>query len=142
MNKAQKGFTLIELMIVVAIIGILASMAIPAFQRYSIRAQIAEGIALTGPVTVAMAEYFNDRGEFPADNTVAGLSPASAYAGTYVQSISVSLDTISIQYGNQANSEINGETVTIVAAGSSGSVRWTCASGGVIPDKYLPSSCR
>ncbi len=142
MDKAQQGFTLIELMIVVAIIGILASLAMPAYQTYSIRAQIAEGYNMLGPIKNAVAEYDMDYGNFPADNTEAALNAPAVYRSKFVSSISVAGPVISITYGNQANSEISGETVTLTASRNNGSYRWSCATGGVIPRNYLPSICR
>jgi type IV pilus assembly protein PilA len=142
MKNNQQGFTLIELMIVVAIIGILSSIAIPAYERYTIRAQIAEGLNLSAPFKTAVAEFVGSNGGFPADNTDAGLSAPGTYVGKYVQSVSVNGDVVSIQYGNDANARINGETVVLTAMNSGGSVNWTCASGGVIPDMYLPSACQ
>ena len=142
MKKNQNGFTLIELMIVVAIIGILASMAIPTYQTYTIRAQVSEGLSLSGPMKVAVADYYNDTGGFPADNNIAGVDAAGSYTAKYVDSITIIGAVISIRYGNDANAAINGETVTLTAIGNAGSVAWTCASGGVIPDVYVPSICR
>ena len=142
MKKVQSGFTLIELMIVVAMIGILASMAMSAYQTYSIRAQVSEGLNLLGPVKNAVASYSLDRGVFPADNAAAALEPPNAYSGKYVSSISVNGGVISILYGNDANAQISGQTVTMTAQANLGTVTWTCASGGVIPDSYLPSVCR
>ncbi len=133
MKKVQHGFTLIELLIVVAIIGILVSVAFPAFQRYSIRAQISEGLNLSGPLKNAVAEFHNDNGAFPIDNTDAGLGAASGYSGNYVDSISVNGAVISIEYGNNANAQISGETVILTAIGNTGSVSWICGSGGMIP---------
>lgn len=141
MKINQQGFTLIELMIVVAIIGILASMAIPAYQTYSVRAQVAEGLNLTGPVMEASARHHTETGVFPADNATAGLDPATAYTGKYVDSISVAGAVVSILYGNQASSVISGLTVTMTAVQNQGSVSWSCDVGTVAPT-YVPSACR
>ncbi len=142
MQKREQGFTLIELMIVVAIIGILASMAMPAYQTYLLRAQVSEGLNLTGPMQAAVVEYYNDFGAFPADNNDAGADPAGNYSGKYVSGISVTGAVISIQYGNDASAQLAGETVTLTAVPTSGSLQWDCGSGGVIPELYLPSVCR
>lgn len=142
MKRIQAGFTLIELMIVMAIIGLLVSIALPAYQGYSIRAQISEGLSLTSPVKNGVVEYHNDFGAFPADNTAAALQAAASYAGSYVTDISVSGAVISVRYGNRANAAISGETITLTAVGARGSLSWDCASGGVIADVYLPSSCK
>ncbi len=141
-NKVQQGFTLIELMIVVAIIGILASLAIPAYQSYTIRAQVSEGLFLSGPIQNAVAAFHEEKGTFPVDNVDAALESPASYAGTYVSSISVNGATISIQYGNKANAQISGWDVFITATSNPGSMSWTCTSGGIISESYLPSSCR
>ena len=142
MKNAEQGFTLIELMIVVAIIGILAMIAIPAYQNYVIRTQIAEGLALSDTVKVAVAEYHEQTGTFPANNSDAALGVPTNYTGSYVDSISVTGAVISIQYGNGANAQINGETVTITAVSNPGSLEWVCATGGTISETFLPTSCR
>lgn len=142
MTKNQRGFTLIELMIVVAIIGILASMAISAFQAYSVRAQISEGLTLAGPVQSAVVEFNIDNGGFPADNATAGLEIPTSYSGGYVASISVTGPVISITYGNDASSQITGQTVTLTAIPNLGSISWVCATGGVISIGLLPAVCR
>ena len=142
MKKAQKGFTLIELMIVVALIGILAMIAMPAYQQYLIRAQIAEGLNLVGPHKAAVGAYYQQVGTWPANNSDAALETAASYSARYVSSISVNTGVISIFYGNNANAEISGSAITITATPDSGSMTWVCASAGVISNAYLPPACR
>ena len=141
MRRAQEGFTLIELMIVVAIIGILATVALPAYQTYSIRAQVSEGLNLTGPITRAVAEYHMDTGNFPADNNAAAVAAPGSYAGGYVASITVNGANIDIRYGNRAHAAINGEIVRLTGVVNNGSFQWNCSSAA-IRDAYLPAICR
>ncbi len=144
MKRVQQGFTLIELMIVVAIIGILAAIAIPAYQDYTIRSQVSEGLNLAAGAKTAVAEFFNNRGTFPSSNASAGLAAANAITGNYVTSVDVGATAgqIRITYGNKANAAITGDTVILsaVTAGG-GSVSWRCKVG-TINSKYVPSSCR
>ncbi len=142
MKKEQRGFTLIELMIVVAIIGILAAIAIPMYLDYTTRSQIAEGLNVAGGAKSAVTEYYQDRGTFPTDNAEAGLDAPGNITGNYVTSVSVNGAIITIQYGNEAHPFINGETVILTATDHVGSVGWACASGGVIQAKHMPSACR
>jgi len=146
MTKLQKGFTLIELMIVVAIIGILAAIAIPAYQDYTIRAQVSEGLNLSAGAKAAVSEYYMDRGTFPTDNTIAGLSVNTTIAGNYVQRVTVVNGVITVTYANTgsqtANAAINGATLQLSPATTAGAINWTCSAGLVLVDKWLPAACR
>jgi type IV pilus assembly protein PilA len=159
MKTIQKGFTLIELMIVVAIIGILAAIAIPAYQDYTIRAQVTEGLNLAGAVKAAVAETFAQTGSWPATNAEAGVGSGSGITGKYVTSVAVASGGITITYGNQANTKIATQSLGLSPATSDNDdVVWVCgrrpvptgASAAGTPgtttsgllDKYLPQTCR
>ena len=141
--KKQQGFTLIELMIVVAIIGILAAIAIPAYQDYTIRAQVSEGLNLAAGAKAAVTEFYQDRGAWPTGNAQAGLATLPAdINGKYVGSVAVANSVVTVTYGVDAHATINGQTILLTAADATGSVTWTCTTGGVIQDKHLPAACR
>ena len=164
MKTLQKGFTLIELMIVVAIIGILAAIAIPAYQDYTIRAQVSEGMNLAAAAKAAVAETFLNRGTAPADRTAAGMSAnATDTSGKYVTQVAVAGGTITVTYGNESNAQIGAQTLEIVPyVTKDNSVAWRCGgapvpanttimtgaayTGGTLAGanfvKYLPSACR
>lgn len=135
----QQGFTLIELMIVVAIIAILAAVALPAYRDYVTRAQVSEGYSLATAAKVAIATYYSEYGQFPALNSDAGMAQPTSIKGKYVASVTVdNTGAISIMYGGSSNAVIVGKTMTMQAANNSGSLNWTC---GGLPRKYLPSNC-
>ncbi len=134
------GFTLIELMVVVAIIGILAAIAIPAYQAYAIRAQVAEGLSISDGAKTSVAEYYQSRGVFPPDNATAGMAEASSIAGNYVTGVSTSGGLITVIFGNKANAAIATKTLLISASTQAGSLVWTCKSSSITVS-YLPSSC-
>lgn len=148
MKSIQQGFTLIELMIVVAIIGILAAVAIPAYQDYTIRSQVSEGMSLAAGAKTAIAEYVNQRGTYPTGNTDAGLATAGNISGSYVSSVDVTDGVITATYGNQVNATVSGQTLVISAITSPGGISWNCkassaaAPAGTIAPKYVPTSCR
>ena len=140
--KKQQGFTLIELMIVVAIIGILAAIAIPAYQDYTIRAQVSEGLNLAGGAKAAVSEFRMDRGTWPSDNTAAGLATqATQINGKYVSQVAVASGVITVTYGGDAHAEIDTDTLTMSPIDQTGSVEWVCSSGN-IANKHLPAACR
>ena len=143
--KKQQGFTLIELMIVVAIIGILAAIAIPAYQDYTIRAQVSEGVSLASGAKTAIAEVYQDSGTWPTTNGDAGLSKAASIVGKYTTKVEVGAGTgggtnVTVTYGNQANSNLTGNLI-LTSTDRVGSVEWTC-SNSTIPNKWLPAVCR
>ena len=166
MTKLQKGFTLIELMIVVAIIGILAAIAIPAYQDYTIRAQVSEGMNLAAAAKAAVAETFLNRGTAPANRTQAGMSAAASdTSGKYVSSVNVANGIITITYGGDVNAAIANQTLALTPyVTPDNSVAWRCgnavAPGGLTTsmgnathtgvtlgnntsmNKYLPAACR
>ena len=159
-KKAQQGFTLIELMIVIAIIGILAAIAIPAYQDYVIRSQVSEGLTMASAAKASVSEFYANRGAWPADNDAAGLGSSSTIQGKYVSSISVADGGITVTYGNDVNSKIDGETIGLSpGASANGDVIWSCGNAtdpsgwdtdigtagttsAGLENKYMPSSCR
>ena len=142
MNKDQQGYTLIELMVVVAIVGILSVIALPAYKTYTIRAQVAEGLNVSTSVKSSVATYTINKGLFPSDNESAGLLPATNYVGKYVESVSVNNNIIEIKFGNDANNEINGKSLSLTGLQTNGAIMWDCGGSGNISSQYLPSSCR
>ena len=145
MKKVQQGFTLIELMIVVAIIGILAAVAIPAYQDYTIRAKVTEGLSLAGAAKVAVAETYSSKGAPPSANISAGLPIPASIAGNSVASIGLSgRGVITINYraaGLGGTPPANSGIITMVPTFTPGGVQWIC-TGGSMPAKYRPAQCR
>ena len=136
----QEGFTLIELMIVVAIIGILAAVAIPQYQNYVARAQVSEAFSLASGAKTAVAEYFMLNGTFPADNGTAGLSEATDISGNYVESVTVAGGTITALFSDtEAHSKLQGKSMVLTAVDNGGSIGFSCSGTDI--KAYLPSSC-
>ncbi|HEZ1361163.1 TPA: pilin [Neisseria meningitidis] len=164
MNTLQKGFTLIELMIVIAIVGILAAVALPAYQDYTARAQVSEAILLAEGQKSAVTEYYLNHGIWPANNTSAGVASSTDIKGKYVQSVTVANGVVTAQMASSGvNKEIQGRKLSLWAKRQNGSVKWFCgqpvtrannanganndevtaATGNEkINTKHLPSTCR
>ncbi|HFC6668753.1 TPA: pilin [Neisseria meningitidis] len=164
MNTLQKGFTLIELMIVIAIVGILAAVALPAYQDYTARAQVSEAILLAEGQKSAVTEYYLNHGEWPANNSSAGVATSANIKGKYVQSVEVKNGVVTAtMLSSGVNNEIKGKKLSLWAKRQDGSVKWFCgqpvtrddakatnddvtADNGKgtdkIDTKHLPSTCR
>ena len=146
MQKIQKGFTLIELMIVVAIIGILAAVAIPAYQDYTVRAKVTEGLSLAAAAKTSVSEYFSSNDSLPDTNIRSGLALAASISGNNVSSVTVGTPPglITILYSGSATSPIKGSTLLLKPKTSAGKIQWSCTSSGgiTLQAKYRPSSCR
>jgi len=144
MKKTQQGFTLIELMIVVAIIGILAAIAIPAYKDYTIRAKVSEGLNLAAGAKLAVSEYESSESDFPDSNAEAGTAPATEITGEYVNDVAIGTDgeiTVTFKAASPAPVEIQSKTVIMTPTTNAGSVEWDCSLGDVDP-RYRPSRCR
>ena len=146
--QAQHGFTLIELMIVVAIIGILAAVAIPAYQDYTVRAKMSEAISLGSAAKNSISEFYVSQGEMPADQDKAGLGTSTSYATDVVQSIvytrtSTTVGVITVNLLATTGGDIaDGDDFTLTGTGSAAGVTWVCAVGTGLDTKYLPANCR
>ncbi|EMT4496645.1 pilin [Neisseria gonorrhoeae] len=160
MNTLQKGFTLIELMIVIAIVGILAAVALPAYQDYTARAQVSEAILLAEGQKSAVTEYYLNHGKWPEDNDSAGVASASKIIGKYVKQVEVKNGVVTAQMASSnVNKEIKDKRLSLWARRQDGSVKWFCGQpvtrdnakdnddvtkddAGKIETKHLPSTCR
>lgn len=164
MHKRSKGFTLIELMIVIAIIGILASLAVAAYQTYTVRAQVAEALNFAAGAKVPIVDAYNMSGVPPADRAAAGMTPAPTDTqGNYVSQVAVVNGRLDITFGNNVHQDVFGDTLSVTPyQNPGGNVLWRCGAapvpagttemtgGGVtaahlaptIPVRYLPATCR
>ncbi|HFC8828702.1 TPA: pilin [Neisseria meningitidis] len=165
MNTLQKGFTLIELMIVIAIVGILAAVALPAYQDYTARAQVSEAILLAEGQKSAVTEYYLNHGIWPSDNSAAGVASSANIKGKYVEKVEVKNGVVTAEMKSSGvNKEIQGKKLSLWAKRQNGSVKWFCGqpvtrdkadntakdavtaandnSNNGINTKHLPSTCR
>ena len=129
-------------MVVTGVIGILGSIAIPAYQDYVVRAQVAEGISLASGAKVAMVDYYMQQGDWPENNNKAGIVNQNDIVGNYVKHVRVNKNQIEIMYGNKAHKILFNKKVMMEAVVSLGAIEWECSAQGALEDRYLPQGCR
>ncbi|MEF3083831.1 pilin [Luteimonas sp. SMYT11W] len=138
--QGSRGFSLIELMIVVAIIALLAAIAIPSYQEYVVRGQVAEGFSLAEDARIAVVTFHAEQQGYPAGNLDAGLSAPGSIAGRYVTAVELRPGgQVEITFGNRASARIQGQTLSMTMTDEGGSLHWTCAG---LSKHYVPSACR
>lgn len=141
-KTSTSGFTLIELMIVVAIIAILAAIAIPAYQDYTIRAQVSEGINLATGAKTAIWDFFADTGRMPKNNESAGLAKETSITGSYVSGVNVTEGLIKVSFDSaKTNAQVRASSLVLSPIADSGSIMWVCR-GAPMDGRYLPTVCR
>jgi len=140
-SSQQQGFTIIELMIVVAIIGILAALALPSYQEYVKRANVSEGLALGASAKTAVSEFYSSNNRMPPGNTSAGLAISASITGNAVKSVALNTSgVITITYNDKVQ---NNATLTLSPSTSAGNVQWKCgATGSTVDPKWRPMACR
>ena len=140
-RRTQGGFTLIELMIVVAIVGILAAIAIPQYRDYTVRSRVTEGLNLAAAAKTGVADFLNTVGAFPTNNASAGVAEANQIVGRYVSGVQVGASgIITVTYQNLGTTVAN-PTLELAPQNNAGSVGWTC-TGGTLESRYRPGNCR
>ena len=131
----------VAVLVVVSLIGVLAAIAIPAYQDYTIRAQVSEGLTLSNGAKAAVTEYYRESGDFPPTNMAAGLDVPARISGQYVQSVAVDEGWIVVTYGQQAHELLQGRTLYLAPTADDTAITWECGSEGIAP-RHLPAACR
>jgi type IV pilus assembly protein PilA len=159
MKMNERGFTLIELMVVVSIIGVLAAVAIPSYQTYITRSQVTEALVIAGELKTSIKDYYKFKGEFPEDNKQAGLPMPGQLIGNYITSIELADGALHVTMGNKSNKNLRDKVLTlrpVVVSGSPASpFSWLCGNSEAVPgmaaigdnlttieSAYLPAACR
>lgn len=137
----KRGFTLVEMMIVIAIIGILSMIAIPAYNDFTVRSKVSEGLSLASGAKMSVMEYYMTQGQWPRNNTSAGMPHPDNIHGDFVRSVSVSNNQIIVTFGQGAGQDLTNKNLILSANDNGGSITWQC-NGEHIDNKYLPPNCR
>lgn len=140
-SHRQEAFTLVEIMIVIAIIGILAMIAVPAYKDFTVRSKISEGLSLASGAKTSVIEYYQTQGNWPTDNAIAGLPSAEHISGEYVHSVAIQGNQVVVTFGAGAGEALTGHDLIMTATDNSGSISWNCHADK-IENKFLPPTCR
>jgi len=140
-SHKQKAFTLVEIMIVMAIIGILAMIAVPAYNDFTIRSKVSEGFTLASNAKTSVMEYYMTKGNWPSNNAVAGMPSADKIKGEFVKSVAVNGDQVIVTFNENAGDDLANHRLMMTAKENTGSISWSC-KGADIENKFLPPNCR
>lgn len=140
-KRNQKAFTLVETMIVIAIVGILSMIAVPAYNDFTVRSKVAEGLSLASGAKTSVMEYYLTQGHWPQDNTDVGLSAAESIQGKYVKQVVVNHNQVMVTFGQGAGNNLHDRVLIMSATDNGGAIQWQCKAND-IENKYLPPNCR
>jgi type IV pilus assembly protein PilA len=140
-SHKQEAFTLVEIMIVIAIIGILSMIAIPAYKDFTVRSKISEGLSLAAGAKTSVIEYYQTQGNWPISNANAGLPSADHIKGEFVKSVAIEGNKVVVTFGSGAGEGLSQRNLIMTAVDNSGSISWTCHADK-IENRFLPPNCR